>query len=242
MDKLNWFSIVAIIILLMILCVLWIIKEVLESKKETDAAIIRNSRRFRQFVSQDYLFRKSQRRVNQEMIKELKTTYSEYESTEELREELLGLKINIKEEKNEIGLIFTVMLTLLLSLFLVVSAKSSAILLIPIMLIIGAIASYLRMLFEKLKMKETKPIILIYTLPVILTFISIMILGIMFVTRSTPADLIQIEWLFKVIVIEGIVLYLVQLYESLKFINYLKVVIIVLNEMIMEEDRKYWKK
>lgn len=240
MEILNWFNGVVVIVLFMILGVLWIIKEVLEGKKDTDATIIRNSRRFRQFVTKDYLFRKNQRRVNREIIKELKVTYSEYEGIEELREELLGLKINIKEENDDFSFILTAVFSLLLALIPAVSAMPSVILLIPSVLVVIAIASYLLELSEKIKMKETKPIIIIYMLPVVLAIASIMILAILFVTRSSPADLIQIEWLFKIIVIEGVVLYLVQLYVNVKYISYLEVVTIVLNEMIMEKDRKYW--
>lgn len=240
MEILNWFNVLTVIVLLIILGVLWMIKEVLEDKREADAAIIRNSRRFRQFVTKDYFFRKSQRKINQEIIKELQTTYSEYKDMKELRDELLGIKVYIKEEHDDFGFIFMGIFSLLLSLIPTLSNISSAILVIPSILIMIAIASYMRELFVKVKIEQAESTIIIYMLPVIISVTSIMIMGILLGTGSATYNLSLIDWLFKIIIIEAIFLYLIQLYEKVKYISYLEVVSIVLNEMIMEEDRKSW--
>lgn len=242
MEILNWFNVVAVIVLLMILGVLWMIKEVLEDKREADATIIRNSRRFRQFVTKDYFFRKSQRKINQEIIKELQTTYSKHKEIEELRDELLGIKINIKEENNDFGFVFTAIFSLLFSLILTLNDIPSAILMIPSILIMISIASYLRELLDKIKMEQAESTILLYMFPVIISITTIMIMGILLGTGSSIADSGLIDWLFKIIVIEAVILYLIQLYEKVQYISYLEIVSIVLNEMIMEKDRKLWMK
>lgn len=242
MERLNWFGAFTVILLLMILGVLWVIKEVLEDKKETDTTLIRNSRRFRQFITKDYFFRKSQQKINQEIIKELQTTYSEYEAIEELRDELLGIKVNIKEENDDFGFIFTAIFSLLLSLIHVFSNMPSAILIISSILIMGAIALYLNKLFYKVKMEHDGSSIIIYMLPAIIAITTIMIFGILLGSYSSTVDLSMIDWLFKVIVIEAAFLYTILLYEKVKYVSYLEVVSIVLNEMILEEDRKLWMK
>lgn len=242
MERLNWFSVLAIVLLLMILGVLWIIKEVLEDKKETDSTIIRNSRRFRQFVTQDYFFRKSQRKLNQEIIQELQTTYSEYSDVKELKNELLGVKVQIKDEQDDYSFIFIAIFSLILSIIPVFSEMPSAIAVIPSILIMGAIASYLNELVVKINMEQGESTIIFFMLPVVLTITSIMILGVLIGANSNPSNLLLIDWLFRIILIEAISLYVILLYEKVKYVSYLEVVSIVLNEMILEEDRKTWLK
>lgn len=238
MERLNWFNILALILLLMILGVLWMIKEVLDDQKETDATRIRNSRRFRQFITKDYFFRKSQRKINQEIIKDLQTTYGEYENTKELRDELLGIKAYIKDEMDDFSFILTAIFSLILSLIFELSEKPSAVLLIPSLLIVAGMASYLTAFFEKTKMERTGRMTILYLLPLILTISTILILAIQLATGSSDGFIT--DWLFKATVIEAAALYLIQLYEKVKYVSYLETVSIVLNEMILEEDRKLW--
>lgn len=240
MERLNWFSVIAVILLLLILCVLWLIKEVLEDKKETDPTIIRNSRRFRQFVTKDYFFRKSQRKINQEIIKELQATYSEYGDISELKDELLGINVQIKDERNDFGFILSAILTLLLLLIPTLSDIPFAIVVIPSILIVGAIVYYISELVDKLKIEQGESTIILFMLPVIVSITTIMILGVLLATGLKTLDSSLIDWLFKVIMIEAASLYLILLYEKIQYISYLEVVAIVLNEMILEEDRKLW--
>lgn len=240
MEKINWFSVTTVILLLLILGVLWLIKEVLEDKKEADATIIRNSRRFRQFVTKDYFFQKSHRKINQEIIKELQTTYGAYDEINELKDELLGINVQIKDESSDFGFILTAVFTLLLSLFIAFNDIPSAINIIPLILILGAVASYLNEIADKINYEEGDPGIILFSLPVILTITTLTILGVLLATGLKALDTTLINWLFKVIIIEAAFLYLILLYEKVQYINYLEIVTIVLNEMILEEDRKNW--
>lgn len=240
MEILNWFNVLLVLLLLLILIVLWIIKDALESKKETDRIVIRNTRRFRQFVTQDYIFRKKQEQINREIIQELKTTYSEYEEIEELRDELLGIKIHKKEEREVFGFIFSAIFTLLVALVPPLTEIPLAILLIPATLVMVAIASYLVELYEKIRMEQTEGTIILFMIPVILTITSILIMGILLAPGSARPDTDLLDWLYKIIVIEGVFLYIILLYEKVRYISYLETVVIVLNEVIVGKDRKLW--
>lgn len=240
MDNLRWFHVAGLLLLLIILAVLWVIKESLKEKKESDPWMIKNTRRFRKFEQRDYFFRKTQRKINQAIIKRLKNTYNEYENIEVLKEELLGIKVNMKEISDDFSLIFTAILSLVVSLIPSFGEMPLVITLVPSIFIIAAITSYLKELFEKLRLEESEIMFYWRLIPVIFVITTIMIMVLMVGKGSTPLDFYLTDWLFRLIIIEGIVLYLIQLFQKIKDLNYLEIVSIVLEDIIITQEREKW--
>lgn len=240
MDNLRWFHVAGLILLLVILAVLWVIKESLQDKKASDPWMIKNTRRFRKFAQKDYVFRKSQRKINQAIIQRLKNTYNEYENIEQLNEELLGIKVNMKEISDDFSLIFTAILSLVVSLFPAFGEMPLFIALIPSIFIIVAITSYLKDLFEKLRLEEAETMFYWRLIPVILIITTIMIMVLMVGKGSTPLDFYLTDWLFRLLIIEGIILYIIQIVQKIKDLNYLHIVSIVLEDIIVTQEREKW--
>ncbi len=237
MNRLNGIDIVGLILLVLILVVLWMIKEVIERNKEADDAMILNSRGFRNFEKRDRFFRRKQRQVNRVSVKRLQIIYSQYDTLTELQDELTGIKANKKEMNYEIRLILSAMIVLFILLLPVFSKEPSAILFLTYFLVVMAILSYIRELYRKLKMKASFGNVLFFIIPLVIINATIFV-----ATRKSPIELnIKIvDWLSEIIIIEALVLYGIQLYQKIAYRKYLGISSIVLNDYIIEKDRELW--